>query len=40
MRHTFSTSLSSTLVLNGWDLEDTSISQARFIMIHVGRGAG
>ena len=27
MIHTFSTSQSSTLVLMGWDLEDTSVSQ-------------
>ena len=40
MRHTFSTSLSSTLVLMGWDLEDTSISLTRFTMVNVGWVAG
>ena len=36
MRHTFSTSQSSTLVLMGWDLKETSISLTRFTMVHVG----
>ena len=36
MIHTFSTSQSSTLVLMGWNVEDTSISQVRVTMVHVG----
>ena len=37
---TFSTRQSSTLALRGLDCEDTSISQTRDIMVHVGRVAG
>ena len=40
MIYTFSTSQSSTLVLIGWDVEDTFISQTRFTMVHVGWVAG
>ena len=36
MIHTFSTCQSSTLVLMGWDVVDTSISQTRSTMVHVG----
>ena len=40
MRQTFSTSQSSTLVLMGRNLDETSISQTRFIIVHVGWVAG
>ena len=40
MRHIFSTSQSSKLVLMGWNLEETSIFQTRFTMVHVGWVAG
>ena len=36
MIHTFSTSQSSTLVLMGLELEDTSIYKTRSTMVHVG----
>ena len=40
MMETFFTRQSNTLVLRGRDCEDTSISQTRGIMVHVGRVAG
>ena len=40
MIHTFSASQSSTLVLMGWDLKETSIYRTRSTMVHVGWVAG
>ena len=40
MIHTVSTSQSSALALMGWDVVDTSISQTRSTMVHVGWVAG
>ena len=40
MIHIFSISQSSTLVLMGWDLEDTYISLTKSTMVHVGEGGG